>query len=115
MNSISDELTLVNALLDEDDVIIQTLNGIGPKFKEIYVAIRILENSITFEELHDTLTEYELPLQKEESECPAHVATANYTRTSSHAPHCGGNPHQNQSQGRNNNNNNSNHRRHNGH
>lgn len=40
------------------------LNGLGTEFREISTSIRARESSITFEELHDKLVDFELVLHK---------------------------------------------------
>jgi hypothetical protein len=40
IRSIADELTLIGNLVDDIDLVIHTLNGLGPSFKEFTASIR---------------------------------------------------------------------------
>ena len=53
MKGIVDEFALVSIPIDEDDLILHTLNGLRPEFKELSTAIWAQETPIAFEELHD--------------------------------------------------------------
>lgn len=59
VKSLADQLALVGAPLQEDDIILICLNGIGLEFKEVSGAIRAREKPISFEALYDKLVEYE--------------------------------------------------------
>ena len=48
------------------NLVICTLNGIGPEYREISAVVRARDNTITFEELRDKLTEYESFLKRED-------------------------------------------------
>ena len=50
-----DALALVDAPIGETFLIIHILDGLNSEFKEIVVAVRACETSITFKELHDKL------------------------------------------------------------
>lgn len=63
---ISDELALINAPLPDDDLILYTLNGLGPDFKELTAAIRAREMTISFEKLHDKLVEHKTLLARDD-------------------------------------------------
>ncbi|KAK2975201.1 hypothetical protein RJ640_022093 [Escallonia rubra] len=78
MRAIADDLALVDNPLSEDDLVLYTLAGVGPEFKEIAAAIRARDTPISFDELYDKLGDYELHLKKEDS-TPLSIATANYT------------------------------------
>ncbi|KAK2976298.1 hypothetical protein RJ640_002726 [Escallonia rubra] len=73
-----DDLALVDNPLSEDDLVLYTIAGVGPEFKEIVAAIRARDTPISFDELYDKLGDYELYLKKEYS-TPLSSATANYT------------------------------------
>ncbi|XP_020089007.1 uncharacterized protein LOC109710684 [Ananas comosus] len=83
----ADELAIVDSPLDDIDLVIYTLNGLGPEFKEISAAMKAPENPITFEELYDKLIDYENFLKKEEMSHDATVLTANFTRRSNGQGH----------------------------
>ena len=59
MKSTAGQLALVGAPLQEDDLILHCLNGIGPEFNEISGAVRAREQPISLEALHGKLVEYE--------------------------------------------------------
>ncbi|KAL6321737.1 hypothetical protein AAG906_031252 [Vitis piasezkii] len=50
-----DALAFVDAPIGETFLIIHILDGLNSEFKEIVVAVRACETSITFKELHDKL------------------------------------------------------------
>lgn len=54
-----DELAIINAPLDEDDLLIHLLDGLRYDFKELSAAIRARETHIIFEELQDKLVDHE--------------------------------------------------------
>jgi len=66
MRSISDELLIIGEPPSDIDLVVHVLNGLGPAFEEIAVAIRARDNPISFENLHDKLIEYENFLKREE-------------------------------------------------
>ena len=59
LRSTADELALINSLVNEDDLVIHALNGIGSEFKEISAALKARESPMSFEELLEKLTDYE--------------------------------------------------------
>ncbi|CAL9011142.1 unnamed protein product, partial [Prunus brigantina] len=61
---IADELALIDAPVADDDLVIHILDGVGLEFKELTAAVHARESSISFEELHDKLVEYEAALQR---------------------------------------------------
>ena len=48
-----------------DDLIIHALNGLGPNFKDIAIAVHALDSPISFEELHNKLVEPETFLKRQ--------------------------------------------------
>ncbi|OMO75807.1 hypothetical protein CCACVL1_16032 [Corchorus capsularis] len=65
MKNIVDDLNLAGVAVDEDDLVLSTLNGVSQEFREIAAAIKARESPISFEELHDKLTSFELHLKRE--------------------------------------------------
>ena len=63
---ISDELAIINKPIDDDDLVIHALNGLGSEFKEVSAALRTRENAIAFDELHDLLVDHETFLQRDQ-------------------------------------------------
>lgn len=51
MKCISDELTIVQASVVEDDMVIYVFNGLAPKFHEISRDIQARDNSITSDKM----------------------------------------------------------------
>ncbi|KAH7848995.1 hypothetical protein Vadar_011483 [Vaccinium darrowii] len=68
LKATSDELALIDAPIHEDDLALHILKGLGSEFKEISGAIRARDTSISFEELHDKLVDYEAILNKEDAQ-----------------------------------------------
>ena len=73
MKSLVDELVIINRPVDDVDLVIHTLNGLGAEFKEVSIALRICENSIIFDELHHMLTDFEAYLRR--SNITSYVST----------------------------------------
>lgn len=82
IKSISDELTIIGSPLDDLDLVIHTLNGLGQDYKEISAAVRARESSISFEDLFDKLQEHERLLQRDDGSSDSAVVTANYAQQS---------------------------------
>ena len=66
MKSTADELALAQAPMAEKDLVIFILNGLSFEFKEISTGIKARESDISFEELHDKLTDYEVVIKQED-------------------------------------------------
>ncbi|CAJ2637895.1 unnamed protein product [Trifolium pratense] len=66
VKAIADELAIINSPLDDIDLVIHTLNGLGTEYREITTAIRARENPISFDNLHDLLTDFETYLKRDE-------------------------------------------------
>ncbi|CAJ2633340.1 unnamed protein product [Trifolium pratense] len=77
IKAISDELAIINKPIDDDDLVIHALNGLGSEFKEVAAALRTRENAIAFDELHDLLVDYETFLQRDQE--PEIIPTAHVT------------------------------------
>lgn len=52
---IADDLALIGHCLNDDELVIHALNGLGNDYKEICAAIRARDATMSFEELHDKL------------------------------------------------------------
>ncbi|KAJ1399403.1 hypothetical protein SESBI_30337 [Sesbania bispinosa] len=50
--------------MDDVDIIIHTLNGLGAAYREISAAIRARENPIGIDELHDLLTDLNISFER---------------------------------------------------
>ncbi|KAL5772651.1 hypothetical protein ACOSQ2_012575 [Xanthoceras sorbifolium] len=62
------------------NIVLHTLNRLGPEVKEISAAIRAKNTVISFEELHDKLIEHESFFKREENLPTSMPITANTTR-----------------------------------
>lgn len=67
VKSIADELARAQASVDDDDIVKSILNGLNLKFHEISTALRARETSISYEELHENLTDFEAVLKQQEA------------------------------------------------
>jgi len=59
IKAISDELSIIDHLLDETDLVIHTLNGLLVEYREISVGLRSKESHIAFAELYEKLMDFE--------------------------------------------------------
>ena len=50
---------MTNAPLDGEEIIFHVLNGLGLKYKEISTVIHVCNSPISFEELHNKLSDYD--------------------------------------------------------
>ncbi|CAA0833068.1 Unknown protein [Striga hermonthica] len=81
IKSMADELALINAPLDDVDLVIHVLNGLGSDYREIAAAVRAREHPLGFEELHDLLNDFDSYLQRDvPSSEPSSVITAHPTQ-----------------------------------
>ncbi|CAA0838968.1 Unknown protein [Striga hermonthica] len=81
IKSMEDELALINAPLDDVDLVIHVLNGLGSDYREIAAAVRAREHPLGFEELHDLLSDFDSYLQRDvPSSEPSLVITAHTTQ-----------------------------------
>ncbi|KAK9286071.1 hypothetical protein L1049_014451 [Liquidambar formosana] len=78
IRGIADELAIIGSPVPNPNLILYVLNGVGPDFKELTVAIRAQDTVIGFEGLHDKLVEYKSFLKHVESN-PVNI-TANAAR-----------------------------------
>ncbi|KAH0682247.1 hypothetical protein KY289_019999 [Solanum tuberosum] len=84
----ADSLALVGSPILQDDLILYTLNGVGPDYKEIAAAIKPRDTCISFEDLHDKLTDFESYLAKSKSMgSDVSIATMNATTKSRQPQH----------------------------
>lgn len=79
---LSDELALINDPLADDNLILYSLNGLGPEFNDITAAVHARENPISFEELHDKLVEHETMISQDESNPDPSPISVNHTHRS---------------------------------
>ena len=65
VKSVVDELAMLDAPRNTEDLTVKILNGLGDKFKDISSAIRAWGTAISFEELHEKLINFEDVLKQE--------------------------------------------------
>ncbi|RWV78157.1 hypothetical protein GW17_00060919, partial [Ensete ventricosum] len=58
------DLALIGHSLTDEEVLVHTLNGLSPEFKELAAALRARDSPVCFEELYDKLTDYEAYLKR---------------------------------------------------
>ncbi|KAL6269021.1 hypothetical protein ACE6H2_025932 [Prunus campanulata] len=75
----ADDLALLGAPLDEEEITDKILDGLGDEYKELVRAVQARDTSITFEELHEKLLNFEASLQSIPPEPHHFPATANPT------------------------------------
>lgn len=63
---IVDELSLIGHPLNDVDLVIYALNGLGPTFHQFTASIRTRDSPILFHDLYDELIDFELYLEREE-------------------------------------------------
>ncbi|MCH87401.1 hypothetical protein A2U01_0008270 [Trifolium medium] len=92
--ALSYELAIINSPLDDVDLVIHTLNGLGTEYREVTAALRTRENPIGFDAPRDVLCDFESYLKRDESmkETPiiaianmAHKGRQHYNKTGKHA------------------------------
>ncbi|KAJ1422273.1 gag-polypeptide of LTR copia-type [Sesbania bispinosa] len=83
IKAISDELSVIDNLLDTTDLVIYTLNGLGVEYREISAVLRARETPIDFAKLHEKLVDIETHLHRDEPSgtnpilATAHVVSRN--------------------------------------
>lgn len=75
----ANELALLGAPLDEEDLIEKILDGLGDNYKELVCVIQARDTPIAFEELHEKLLNFEAFLLATKPEHSHFPATANPT------------------------------------
>ena len=63
---IIDNLALIGHSLSDEEVTVHILNGLGDEYKELAVAIRARNSPVSFEELYDKLTDFEIYLKRKD-------------------------------------------------
>ncbi|KAH0645384.1 hypothetical protein KY284_033268 [Solanum tuberosum] len=72
---IVDALKLVGSLVADDELAVKILSGPGHKHREITTAIRARDTSLSFEELFQKLTDYELFLKHQDIDRSSSIIT----------------------------------------
>ena len=79
-----DELATMNAPIDNEDLTIKILNGLGDEFKDLVTTIQTRENPISFEELHEKLINFEAYLKLEAQKSSCLLTTTNFANKPTH-------------------------------
>ncbi|XP_073261299.1 uncharacterized protein [Populus alba] len=84
---ISDELSLIDAPVSDDDLTLYVLNGLGSEFKDMVAPIHMREIALYFAELHDLLIGHEHYLKRMDGQPSSNlVVTANTSQRRSSNP-----------------------------
>ncbi|KAH0778869.1 hypothetical protein KY290_005296 [Solanum tuberosum] len=84
--SLSDALKVVGSPVNDDELIVKILSGLGPEYREISAAIRARDSSMSFEELFHKLTYHELSLKHQDLEKPSSMITVVVVQKSNTPP-----------------------------
>ncbi|GKV20012.1 hypothetical protein SLEP1_g30193 [Rubroshorea leprosula] len=85
LKTVVDELGTIDRPLNDDDLTVYILNGLGLEFREIAASLRARDSSLSFDDLHDRLVAHEESLKREEA-CPEITpVTAHYAAASFHS------------------------------
>ncbi|KAK0603490.1 hypothetical protein LWI29_005537 [Acer saccharum] len=76
--SIADELAVLDAPKNPEDLTVKILNGLGDEFKDIASVVRARDSAISFEELHEKLLNSEALLKQESTRTERLPITTNY-------------------------------------
>ncbi|XP_012852928.1 PREDICTED: uncharacterized protein LOC105972513 [Erythranthe guttata] len=82
VKSIADDLAMLNAPINNEDLILKILGGLDDEYKTLSDAIRVCETTTTFDELHEKLINHEAYLQLETAKNLKVSASANPTHKS---------------------------------
>ncbi|OMO94717.1 Integrase, catalytic core [Corchorus capsularis] len=84
MKQLTDDIRLAGATLEDDDLVLHILKGVGPEFKDVVAAIRCRETPMSVDELHSMFTAHEIHLKNEAAALSMEVTvpSVNFTRCS---------------------------------
>nr|KYP44054.1 hypothetical protein KK1_034478 [Cajanus cajan] len=85
LHVIDDELALIGHPIDDLDLVIISLNGLGPSLCEFTATICTRDIPLMFDELFDKLIDFEIFMQRDDHQQQSFPATANYTTHSQSA------------------------------
>ncbi|VFQ90140.1 unnamed protein product [Cuscuta campestris] len=83
MQSIANELALVQSPVSEEDLVVHVLNQVVDEYDSITSAARVRAEPLSFKELGDILKEHKKKIQLSEATRTLSLATANYTQQQS--------------------------------
>ncbi|KAH0636676.1 hypothetical protein KY289_036591 [Solanum tuberosum] len=78
IKSIADDLACSGSPVNNEELVIKVLSGLGPEYKELSAAIRARDNPITFEELFDKLLAQEMFIKHSEPKVDTPMITAQF-------------------------------------
>lgn len=78
----ADDLALLGAPIDEEEITDKILDSLSDDYKELVCVVQARDTSITFDELHEKLLNFEVSLQSVIPEQYPFPATANPTNKS---------------------------------
>ena len=73
-------MALVNVHIDDDDLQLHGLHGLGKEYEDVCIAIRNRGSPMTFEKLHVALIEHESFLKGKEAPSDNSPLTTNYSK-----------------------------------
>ncbi|GKU94149.1 hypothetical protein SLEP1_g7678 [Rubroshorea leprosula] len=85
LKTVDDELGTIDRPLNDDDLTVYILNGLGLEFREIAASLRARDSSLSFDDLHDRLVAHEESLKREEAHLEITPVTAHYAIASFHS------------------------------
>ncbi|GKV31443.1 hypothetical protein SLEP1_g40129 [Rubroshorea leprosula] len=85
LKTVADELGTIDRPLNDDDLTVYILNGLGSEFREIAASLRARDSSLSFDDLHDRLVAHEESLKREEARPEITPVTAHYAAASFHS------------------------------
>ncbi|KAJ0010905.1 hypothetical protein Pint_34694 [Pistacia integerrima] len=83
IKTVANDLALIGHPLTEDEIVHHVLRGLTSEFKEISAGIRARSEAISFEELHEKLSDHEMFLKLDDARKDSHQFTAQYSQRSS--------------------------------
>ncbi|KAH0709535.1 hypothetical protein KY284_010962 [Solanum tuberosum] len=68
VRSVSNALKVASSPVQDEELILKIISGLGPEYREIYAAVRAWDASLSYEELFHKLTNHELFLKHQDLE-----------------------------------------------
>ncbi|OMP00883.1 hypothetical protein COLO4_12289 [Corchorus olitorius] len=85
MKSLADELRMAGSAIDDYDLILHILKGVGAEYNDLTAAIHVRETPISFDELHATFSTHELLLRQQDAAISdISIPTTNFARRFPH-------------------------------
>ncbi|KAH0655503.1 hypothetical protein KY285_030385 [Solanum tuberosum] len=87
VHSLFDALKVVGSPINDDELIVKIVSGLGPECHEISAAIHTRDSSLSFEELFHKLTDHEFFLKHQDLEKPSPMITTVVVQKSNTPPY----------------------------